>query len=61
MSFYVSKGKIPPKRHTAFKSNDGQIYYEELVSREGFSSIYSNYYHVHRPTKIKQVGKLKNI
>ena len=61
MSFYVSKGKIPPKRHTAFKGNDGQIYYEELVSREGFSSIYSNYYHVHRPTKIKQVGKLKNI
>ena len=58
MPFYVSRGVIPPKRHTAFKNDDGRIYYEELVSRQGFSSIYSNYYHLHRPTKIKQVGSL---
>ena len=61
MPFYVFQGEIPPKRHTIFKNDDGQIYYEELVSREGFSSIYSNYYHLHRPTKIKQVGNLKQI
>ena len=61
MPFYQKQGKIPPKRHTAFKSNEGLIYYEELVSRDGFSSIYSNYYHLHRPTKITQVGDLEKI
>ena len=61
MPFYVQKGKIPPKRHTAFKDNDGNIYYEELVSREGFSSLYSNYYHINRPTKIRQLGSMQEI
>ena len=45
MPFYQSKGKIPKKRHTVFKNPRGGIYYEELVSREGFSYIYSNLYH----------------
>ncbi len=58
MPFYVSQGQIPHKRHTAFKKEDGSIYYEELVSREGFSSIYSNLYHLQRPTKISKVGEL---
>ena len=61
MPFYSCQGKIPFKRHTVFKNEEGKIYYEELVSREGFSSIYSNYYHLHRPTKIKQVGNLKKV
>ena len=61
MPFYVSQGEIPKKRHTAFKKDDGNIYYEELVSREGFSSMYSNFYHLQRPTKIKQVGNLETI
>ena len=61
MPFYISQGEIPPKRHIAFKNDDGHIYYEELVSREGFSGIYSNYYHLRRPTKVKQVGSLKKI
>ena len=30
MPFYISQGKIPTKRHTAFRDNDGEIYYEEL-------------------------------
>ena len=58
MPFYHKQGKIPAKRHTAFKKKDGSIYYEELVSREGFSSIYSNLYHLQRPTKITKVGEL---
>lgn len=58
MPFYQKQGKIPPKRHTAFNQDDGSLYYEELVSREGFSSIYSNLYHLHRPTKISEIGKL---
>ena len=58
MPFYHKQGKIPPKRHTAFKKEDGSLYYEELVSREGFSGIYSNLYHLQRPTKISKVGEL---
>ena len=58
MPIYHKQGKIPAKRHTAFKKDDGSIYYEELVSREGFSSIYSNLYHLQRPTKISKVGEL---
>ena len=58
MPFYHKQGKIPPKRHTTFKKEDGSIYYEELVSREGFSGMYSNLYHLQRPTKISKVGEL---
>ena len=58
MPIYHKQGKIPAKRHTAFKKDDGSIYYEELVSREGFSSLYSNLYHLERPTKISKVGEL---
>ncbi len=58
MPIYNKQGKIPAKRHTAFTKEDGSIYYEELVSREGFSSIYSNLYHMQRPTKISKVGEL---
>ena len=57
MPFYQSKGEIPPKRHTVFnKNNNKDLYYEELISREGFSNIYSNVYHVHMPTRLKKVG-----
>ena len=56
MPFYTKKGEIPKKRHTIFNDSDGKNFYEELISREGFSSIYSNLYHLNRPTKIKEVG-----
>ncbi len=56
MPFYQSRGEIPNKRHTIFKNPKGGIYYEELVSREGFSYIYSNLYHLNMPTKVKRLG-----
>ena len=59
MPFYQSKGIIPKKRHTVFKNSDGGIYYEELVSREGFSHIYSNLYHLEMPTNVCKVGHFK--
>ena len=59
MPFYFKQGKTPKKRHTVFNNPNGDKYYEELVSREGFSSIYSNLYHLYRPTKVKQVGQLE--
>ena len=57
MSFYLKQGHIPAKRHTVFKKYDGSLLYEELMSREGFSYVYSNLYHIHMPTQIHKVGK----
>ena len=60
MSFYQNRGLTPPKRHTIFKHN-GNLCYEELVSREGFSSIYTNLYHLYMPTTVKKIGDFKQI
>tara|TARA_B100000029_G_scaffold251462_1_gene248466 strand:- start:2016 stop:3164 length:1149 start_codon:yes stop_codon:yes gene_type:complete len=59
MPIYHRSGNIPDKRHTIYKNPRGKIFYEELVSRKGFSGIYSNIYHLNRPTKIKKIGKLE--
>lgn len=53
--YYHKLGKIPPKRHTQFRQPDGSLYKEEVVSSEGFSGIYSILYHIHPPTRVKQV------
>lgn len=55
MSFYTSLGKIPHKRHTVFKKEDGGYYYEQLFGTEGFSSLASLLYHTQRPTQVKEV------
>lgn len=53
--YYYRLGKTPPKRHTQFRQPDGSLYKEEVVSSEGFSGIYSILYHIHAPTRIKQL------
>lgn len=55
MPHYVSRGSIPGKRHT-IHLRDGNHTYEELVSRAGFSDVYSNLYHLRMPTALKSVG-----
>ncbi|MFN7311897.1 MAG: homogentisate 1,2-dioxygenase [Bacteroidota bacterium] len=57
MPFYHKQGKIPAKRHTQFRKPDGSLYAEELISTEGFSSIYSLVYHCHPPTLVKEIGE----
>ncbi len=57
MPIYHSLGVIPPKRHTVFRKPNGDLYAEELVSTEGFSSLYSLVYHCHPPTIVKFIGK----
>jgi len=52
---YHKLGKIPPKRHTQFRKDDGTLFYEELFGNEGFSSDSSLLYHVHPPTQVKEV------
>jgi len=57
MPFYSKLGKIPHKRHTTFKKEDGGYYYEQLFGTEGFSGMASLMYHVHRPTMVRSVEK----
>ena len=52
MPHYYSLGKIPHKRHTQFRRDDGGLYSEQLFSTEGFSNDYSLLYHIHPPTEI---------
>jgi len=55
MAHYYTLGKIPAKRHTQFRKEDGSLYSEQLFSTEGFSNNYSLLYHVHPPTQIIRV------
>lgn len=54
---YHHNGKIPHKRHTQFKSEKGDFYYEQLFGTEGFHGISSLLYHLQRPTQIKKIGE----
>lgn len=52
MAYYRQLGDIPPKRHTQHRNSDGNLYYEELVGEEGFSSDSALLYHRHIPSAI---------
>jgi homogentisate 1,2-dioxygenase len=58
MSHYVRRGEVPPKRHVQFRAPGGELRYEELVSRQGFSGVYSNLYHLSPPTQVLRLGPL---
>lgn len=55
MPFYHTLGKIPQKRHTVFKKDNGDFYYEQLFGTIGFDGMSSLLYHNHRPTMVKEV------
>ena len=57
MAFYYKLGRVPRKRHTQFRKADGTLYSEELISTEGFNSLYSLVYHSHPPTLVKDIGE----
>lgn len=57
MPFYHSLGKIPHKRHIQFRKPDGSLYPEQLFGTVGFDGMYSNIYHEHRPTQVKNIIK----
>ena len=61
MPFYQKKGQVPEKRHIQFRNENNDLYWEELISREGFSSIYSNIYHKNPPTAIEKIGECSEI
>ncbi len=57
MPIYHTLGKIPPKRHTTFYKESGELHYEQLFGTEGFSGTSSLLYHLHRPTQIKSISE----
>lgn len=61
MPFYQKQGLLPNKRHIQFRDSSDNLFWEELVSREGFSHIYSNLYHKNPPTEVEIVGEIKPI
>ena len=61
MPIYHHLGQIPKKRHIVFRKPNGKLYAEELVSTEGFSSVYSIVYHCHPPTIVKHLGEPYNV
>ncbi len=56
MPVYHKLGKIPPKRHTQFRKENGDLYYEQLFGTIGFDGMSSLLYHVNRPTMVSEVG-----
>src|SRR5437868_1357445 len=59
MPHYLKLGTLPRKRHIAHQAEPGYrnegIYYEEVVTTQGFSRAYSICYHVRPPTRVKKV------
>ena len=57
MPRYHKLGKIPHKRHTTFKKENGGYHYEELFGTIGFDGMSTLLYHLHRPTHVKDIIK----
>jgi len=59
MPIYHTLGQVPRKRHTVFRKPDGGIYSEQLIGHEGFTGTSALMYHVHPPTTITSVRRVK--
>jgi homogentisate 1,2-dioxygenase len=59
MPTYHSLGSIPRKRHIAFRRPDGGLYAEQLVGNEGFTGPSALLYHIHPPTTVLAVRRLR--
>jgi len=58
---YHILGQVPRKRHIAFRRPDGGLYAEQLMGNEGFTGPSSLLYHIHPPTIVKSVRRLRDI
>jgi homogentisate 1,2-dioxygenase len=56
---YLSRGSVPKKRHTAHRTEPGfkgeGLFYEEVITTQGFSRAYSIAYHLRPPTRVRRV------
>ena len=61
MPRYHHLGRVPHKRHTTFKKQDGGLYQEELFGTAGFAGMSSLLYHLYPPTLVEEFGEPKNV
>ena len=61
MHRYHRLGNVPPKRHTALRRPDGQLFYEELIGNRGFSGPSSLIHHLRMPTAILASEMVKTV
>ena len=66
MPFYQKLGEMPRKHHIWFHRNGAGpgykgegIYYEHVVTTEGFNEAFSIMYHLRPPTRVRNVKLLK--
>ena len=55
MPRYHTLGKIPHKRHTVFRKENGDIHFEQLFGTIGFDGMSSLLYHLHPPTQVSEL------
>ncbi|MEI5909016.1 homogentisate 1,2-dioxygenase [Bacillus spongiae] len=58
--YYRQMGKIPHKRHTMFKKEDGSLFREQVMGTKGFSGSQSILYHHYMPTEVVRTTLLGN-
>lgn len=61
MPRYHTLGKVPHKRHTTFRKEDGSLFQEELFGTAGFAGMSSLLYHHYPPTCVKEFGEPRNV
>jgi homogentisate 1,2-dioxygenase len=61
MPIYHQLGRVPRKRHVAFRKDDGGIHYEELIGNQGFTGPSSLLYHLRLPTAVKSVRTIRGL
>jgi len=61
MPFYQKLGKIPHKRHTQFRKENGELYHEQLFGTIGFDGMSSLLYHIQPPTVVKEILESKDV
>jgi homogentisate 1,2-dioxygenase len=57
---YELRGRLPAKRHVAFREN-GTLLTEEVMGFEGFSGNESILYHLHSPCRVTGIGDFEPI
>jgi homogentisate 1,2-dioxygenase len=61
MPRYHTLGKIPHKRHTTFKKDDGSLFQEELFGTAGFAGMSSLIYHLYPPTVVSEIKQVADV
>ncbi|HET9234193.1 MAG TPA: homogentisate 1,2-dioxygenase [Candidatus Eisenbacteria bacterium] len=58
---YLQRGKVPRKRHIAFRRENGGIYYEELIGNQGFRGPSTLMYRLNRPTEVSKIELVREL